>query len=125
MEIQTASGSNAPEMGPEKTVDGSGLNELGQHSTMASDMWLSAAGVEHWIQYALPKPLKLHEMWVWNSNQMIENFVGLGAKDVSIETSEDGVAWTVLEGVPEFAQASGKATGATAVHAKNQYKRVG
>ena len=46
-------------------------------------------------------------MRVWNSNQMIEAFVGLGAKDVTIETSLDGAAWTVLENTAQFAQATG------------------
>jgi hypothetical protein len=106
----TASSSNAAGMGPEKTIDGSGLDALDQHSTTATDMWLSAAGVEHWIQYEFAKDLKLHEMWVWNSNQMIESFIGLGAKDVTIETSLDGEAWTLLEGAPQLAQAPGAAT---------------
>ena len=37
----TASSSNGPTMGPEKTVDGSGLNSSDQHSTLDTDMWLS------------------------------------------------------------------------------------
>ena len=105
----TASSSNAADMGPEKTIDGSGLDALDQHSTDATHMWLSAAGAEHWIQYEFAGALKLHEMWVWNSNQMIESFIGLGAKDVTIETSLDGEAWTLLEGASEFAQATGLA----------------
>jgi len=106
----TASSSNDPELGPENTINGSGLDALDQHSTTATDMWLSAAGADHWIQYEFTQALKLHEMWVWNSNQMIESFLGLGAKDVTIETSLDGTTWTVLEAAPEFAQAPGKAT---------------
>jgi hypothetical protein len=47
---------------------------------------------------------------VWNSNQLIEGFLGFGAKNVTIEYSVDGQTWTVLEGVPEFAQAPGMAT---------------
>ena len=37
-------------------------------------------------------------MWVWNSNQLIEGFLGFGAKDVTIEYSTDGATWTTLEG---------------------------
>jgi len=107
--IATASGSQDADMGPEKTIDGSGLNALDQHSTVASDMWLSSAGAQAWIQYEFTQVLKLHEMWVWNSNQVIEAFVGLGAKDVTIETSIDGVEWTLLEDTTEFAQAPGTA----------------
>jgi len=104
----TASGSSAADMGPEKTIDGSGLNDMDQHSREADDMWLSDAGVQPtWIQYEFDRAHKLHEMWVWNSNQGIEPFVGLGAKDVAIETSLDGTAWTLLEDATQFAQATG------------------
>ena len=85
----TASSSQAG-MGPEKTVDGSGLNALDQHSTEAKDMWLSAGAQPNWIQYEFDKAYKLHELWVWNSNQLIEAFVGFGAKNVTIEYSLDG-----------------------------------
>jgi len=109
--LATASGSQADKMGPEKTIDGSGLDELDQHDTLATRMWLSAAGDDPaWIQYEFDQAYALHEMWVWNSNQLIERFIGLGAKDVSIETSVDGENWTVLENVPEFAQAPGSAS---------------
>ena len=106
----TASGAHEAAMGPEKTIDGSGLDAMDQHSTQPTDMWLSAAGAEHWIQYEFAQVLKLDEMWVWNSNQIIEAFVGLGAKDVVIETSLDGAEWTALEGATQFAQATGAAT---------------
>jgi len=103
----TASGSQSDTMSPEKTVDGSGLSDLDQHSDEPTDMWLSAAGAAPWIQYEFDKAYKLHEMWVWNSNQIIESFMGLGAKDVVIETSLDGADWTVLEDAPQLAQATG------------------
>jgi len=93
--------------GPEKTIDGSGLDALDRHSDTSSDMWLSRKGVTPiWIQYDFDKPYKLREMWVWNSDQTVELDVGFGADDVTIETSLDGTIWTVLEGVPEFAQAT-------------------
>jgi hypothetical protein len=47
---------------------------------------------------------------VWNSNQIIEAFIGFGAKSVRLECSIDGAAWTELPGVPEFAQATGTPT---------------
>jgi hypothetical protein len=105
-----ASGSGSAEAGPENTINGSGLDAMDQHSTKGTDMWLSSAGDQAWIQYEFTKIYKLHEMWVWNSNQMIESFVGLGVKEVTIETSQDGAVWTVLQDVPEFAQAPGKST---------------
>jgi len=107
----TASSSNAANMGPENTVNGIGLNELDQHSTEATEMWLSGMGdPTPWIQYEFDKAYKLHAMLVWNSNQLIESFVGIGAKDVLIEHSVDGTEWTSLEDVAPFAQAPGSPT---------------
>ena len=103
----TASGSSNTDLGPEKTVDGSGIDELDQHSTMPTDMWLRTEGAVSWIQYEFTRTFKLHEMRVWNSNQIIESFVGLGAKEVTIETSTDGLNWIQLEDVPDFVQAPG------------------
>jgi len=105
----TASSSHQATMGPEKTVDGSGLDALDHHSSQAADMWLSGAGVEPaWIQYEFDKSYKLHEMWVWNSNQLIESFIGMGAKDVVIEHSLDGVEWSALEQATQLTQAPGR-----------------
>jgi hypothetical protein len=106
----TASSSNAENMGPEKTVDGSGLDALGQHSTLATDMWLSSPGAAPWIQYDFDRVYKLDQLLVWNSNQVIEAFLGFGAKDVIIESSVDGTEWTVLEGATLFNQATGAQT---------------
>ena len=91
--------------GPEKTIDGSGLSgDL--HSSAAADMWISA-GIPATIEYAFDRPYKLQEVWIWNSNQLIESFVGFGAKDVVIEYSADGEIWSILEGVGPLAQAPG------------------
>jgi len=107
----TASSSQAANMGPERTIDGSGLDALDQHSIDAMDMWTSGPGViPAWIQYEFDQPYKLHEMWVWNSNQIIEAFMGLGAKDVTVETSVDGMDWVELADVPQFAQGEGAPT---------------
>ncbi len=97
-------------MGPENTVGGVGLDADDQHSVDAKTMWLSGDVSPAYIQYEFEKPYKLDQMWVWNSNQMIEAFIGFGAKGVTVEHSQDGVAWTELVGVPEFAQAPGVAT---------------
>lgn len=103
----TASSSDSADQGPKKTIDGSGLNDLGQHSIESTDMWLSAGTEPQWIQYEFDENYELHEMHVWNSNQLIEPFLGLGAKDVLIETSVDGIEWTTLEGTTQFNQATG------------------
>ena len=103
----TASGSSGPEMGPQKTIDGSGMNASDQHGTTLTDMWLSgtAGAGGTWIQYAFDKAYKLHQMWVWNSNQILESMLGFGAKAVTVEYSTDGANWTAL-GNFEFARAS-------------------
>ncbi|MCH8219556.1 MAG: discoidin domain-containing protein, partial [Planctomycetes bacterium] len=91
--------------GPERTIDGSGMvGDL--HGVSASDMWISGA-IPATIEYAFDRAYKLHELWIWNSNQLIEAFVGFGAKDVVIEHSLDGENWTVLDGVGPLAQAPG------------------
>jgi hypothetical protein len=105
----TASSALSADMGPEKTIDGSGLsNDL--HSTAVEQMWLSSTTgpAPAWIQYAFDRVYKLREMWVWNSNQAVEAVLGVGAKDVTIEYSIDGSAWTALSGV-QFARAPGAA----------------
>jgi hypothetical protein len=97
-------------MEPQNAVNGSGLDSLDQHSTELTQMWMSDGTVPNWIQFEFDKIYKLHELWVWNSNQLIESLLGFGAKDVTVEYSTDGQTWTALEGVPEFAQASGTPT---------------
>ncbi len=103
----TASGSYTALCGPEKTVDGSGLNAADQHGVNNKDMWISGKTGPHWIQYQFDGLYKLQEMWVWNSNQSVEPALGFGVKTATIEYSADGVNWTALSNVPEFAQAPG------------------
>jgi hypothetical protein len=106
----SASSTQTDTMGPENTIGGTGLNELDQHSTEATEMWLSGMGdATPSIEYQFDKAYKLHEMWVWNSNQVVESFLGIGAKDVVIEYSLDGSEWAILEDVPPLAQAPGAA----------------
>jgi hypothetical protein len=94
--------------GPEKTVDGSGLGKNDAHSTNVKEMWQSGMTGPHWIQYEFDKVYTVRELWVWNSNQMVEPIIGFGAKTVKIEYSTDGTTWTTLADVPEFARATGK-----------------
>jgi hypothetical protein len=111
IEHVTATASSAQAgMGPENTVNGSGLSAEDGHSTEPTKMWLSTGDQPTWIQYEFDRVYKLHELWVWNANQMIESFLGFGAKDVTIEYSLDGSTWTALAGVPQFAQAAGSDT---------------
>jgi hypothetical protein len=46
-------------------------------------------------------------MWVWNSNDSLEQVVGFGFKDVTIEYSVNGFDYSTLETVHEFARAPG------------------
>jgi hypothetical protein len=94
-------------MSPEKTIDGSGLDKNDRHGVEATTMWMSAGAQPNWIQYEFDKVYKLHQLLVWNTNQLIESMLGFGAKQVTIETSADGTTWTPLADVPEFAQATG------------------
>lgn len=97
-------------MGAGKTVDGLGLSPNDEHSIDLTQMWVSTGVKPNWIQYEFDKPYKLHELWVWNSNSLLEPWMPFGAKDVKIEYSLDANAWSELEGVPQFAQGTGKPT---------------
>ncbi|MHC4488000.1 MAG: LamG-like jellyroll fold domain-containing protein [Planctomycetota bacterium] len=105
----TASSVQQASMGPENTVNGSGLDANDLHSTGEMNMWLSSTTGPQpsWIQYEFDKVYKLHEMWVWNSNQSLESVLGFGIKDASIEYSVDGTDYTTLGTTHEFARASG------------------
>ena len=91
----TASCSIYENMGPEKTIDGSGLTgEV--HSADMTHMWLSCMPAAQpqdpcdpnsplltpatWIQYEFGRLEKLQEMWVWNWNSAAEKYFGLGVK---------------------------------------------
>jgi hypothetical protein len=107
-----ASSSSGPEEGPEKTIDGSGLDDADLHSARKADMWLSSAvpaDASAWIRYDFDKMYALHRMQVWNHNSELEPLVGLGIREAIIEYSVDGVAWRTPEGMQEFARASGQA----------------
>jgi regulation of enolase protein 1 (concanavalin A-like superfamily) len=94
-------------MGPGKTIDGSGLDQSDLHGTDGTTMWLSTGAPSNWIRYEFDKVYKLHDLKVWNSNGVIETFMGFGAKQVTIEYSADGTTWTAVANVPEFARAPG------------------
>jgi hypothetical protein len=94
-------------MGPENTTNGSGLAENDGHSGASNDMWLSKNACPQWIQYEFDQVYALNELWVWNSNQLVEPIMGFGARTVKIEYSTDGTTWALVEGVPEFARAPG------------------
>ncbi len=104
----TASSSLLESVGPQRTVDGSGL-EGDVHSTRMDDMWLSdpKGPQPTWIEYQFDKVHRLHVLWVWNQNQVVEGTIGYGFREVSIEYSVDGVSYTTLGTTHEFARAPG------------------
>jgi hypothetical protein len=108
--ITATASSSAPDKGPENVVNGSGLDENGLHGNVGEGtMWLSdmAGPQPAWIQFEFDTIHKLVEMQVWNSNESLEQAIGLGFKDVTIEYSTDGVNFTTLGTTHEFAQAPG------------------
>jgi len=107
--VAATASSSGNGMGPEKTINGIGLNPNDGHDTEATHMWTSGNAKPHWIQYEFDKAYKFEKMLVWNSNQVIEPFLGFGAREVVIEYSADGTTWATLEGVPEFTRAPGVA----------------
>jgi regulation of enolase protein 1 (concanavalin A-like superfamily) len=98
-------------MGPEKTIDGSGLDK-DLHGTDGTTMWLSSltGPLPAWIQYQFDKAYKLFDLKVWNSNGPVESYIGFSAKKVTIEYSTDGTTWKALDNVPEFARGAGMAS---------------
>lgn len=93
--------------GPENTVNGSGLNEADEHSTAAEDMWLGVPDGSDpvWLQYRFDTVCKLDGMVIWNYNAP-DVGLGAGLKDVTVEYSTGGAAWSVLRDV-ELAQGTG------------------
>ena len=111
----TASSAHSDDRGPGNTIDGSGLDpDTGAHSTVITDMWVSGSNQDPnepvSITFEFDRPVRLHEMKVWNSNQGVEDVLGYGFKDVIITVSTDGTEWTRLggeEGLFRFDQAPG------------------
>ncbi|MHC4520830.1 MAG: LamG-like jellyroll fold domain-containing protein, partial [Planctomycetota bacterium] len=107
--VATSNGTSDAGVGPERAVDGSGLNENDEHSTVAADMWLTVPGADPLqVQYEFDGVYKLHEMLVWNYNVQFELMLGFGLKDVTVEYSENGADWTALGDV-QLAQATARA----------------
>ncbi len=107
--IVTTNGTSDAGFGPENTINGSGLNDMDQHSIGETDMWLVPPGGDNpiWIQYEFDRVYQLHDLWVWNYNVLFETVLGYGLKLVTIDYSADGADWTTFGDV-EFAKATAK-----------------
>jgi len=94
--------------GPDKAVDGSGLDENGGHSTDTTDMWSGSIpeGETGYIQFDFDRVYKLDEIVIWNYNMEFEAFMGVGIKEATIEYTENGTDWIVFGDV-ELAQGPG------------------
>jgi len=130
----TASSSTNPDtQGPEKTIDGSGLDEDDLHSTEETDMWLSDLGGPQptWIHYEFDKVYKLHQMHIWNHNTVMESGIGFGVREAVVEYSVDGASWSTLGTTHEFVRAPAPASASYAANtiidlagAAAQYVRI-
>ncbi len=109
--IATSNGTSDGVSTPDKTVDGSGIDDKGQASINNAHMWLANPPAEGdlYIQYEFNRIYKLSEMLVWNHNSQFELILGFGVKDVTVEYSENGADWTML-GQVEFGRGTAKPT---------------
>ena len=85
-----------------------------RHNTNWFDGWVSCEaypnpnekhGTSHWILYDLGQLYRLNETHIWNYNDPAH--LGYGIRDVIIDYSGDGIAWTNA-GTYTFDQATGK-----------------
>jgi len=110
--VKATASSSDPGKEAENTINGSGLDADGLlHGNIGETMWLSAsdANLPAWIEFEFQSVQKVHEMWIWNSNEGLEKNIGLGFKDVTIEYSVDGENYSTLGTTHEFTQAPGTA----------------
>ena len=95
--VVTTNTTSEEQSGPEKMVDGSGLNADGQHAIDDDTMWLGTpVDGNPVIEFAFDGVYNLQEASVWNYNGEFETFLAFGIKDVTVEYTTDGVDWMVL-----------------------------
>ncbi|MCF7974098.1 MAG: discoidin domain-containing protein [Phycisphaerae bacterium] len=107
-QIAVSASSTAKNSDVNDLINGSGLVN-GQHSTSNLDMWLAlAADFTPTLQFDFAKVQALDRVLIYNQNQTPEPSIGWGAKDIVMETSADGVEWTVVEGATQLTRAPGE-----------------
>jgi len=96
--VATSNTSSTTGQGPDRLVDGSGLDENDGHSNETSDMWSGTPNPDEpsYVQFEFDRVYKLHEMLIWNYNMQFESWLGYGVAEATLEYSENGVDWTVL-----------------------------
>jgi len=115
--VVTASSVNNDTTDPNRTIDGSGLDDPNDknalHSTGVDDvMWMSASGdPSPWLMYEFDRVQKLDQILIWNSNHSSEGVIGWGIKDLDLQVSIDGTNWTSIPNVGPLTQNSGFAPG--------------
>ncbi|MCF7975282.1 MAG: discoidin domain-containing protein [Phycisphaerae bacterium] len=92
---------------PNRMIDGTGLTG-DAHGNEDGTVWNSMpTDMQPVLVFAFPKAQALDSIVVWNNNLKLEPFVGMGVKDIVLETSLDGETWTVVEGVTSLTRAAG------------------
>jgi len=99
--VGTPCGGPCPEDPPFIPIDRCDLKD--QHSNRGDDAWLSCTktmnpkssyGNSHWIMYDFGKSYQVNRAQYWNYNTQGSTL--LGAKDIAVDYSEDGVTWSHL-----------------------------
>jgi hypothetical protein len=95
--ITATASSTAGALDPNVSCNGAGLDPNDEHGTGFNSMWISnPEDGAVWIQYDFEASVKLHEILIWNHNSEIEDIMGWGIKDASLEYTVDGQAWQTL-----------------------------
>ena len=84
----TASAQLDTNFGPINTINGSGLNGLGQHSNSNNAMWIGDfTSIGHHITFELPNPYTIESVHIWNGNYW--NGLNRSVQEVQILVSPD------------------------------------
>jgi len=98
--ITATASSTAGALDANVSCNGVGLDPNNEHGTGFNAMWISNPEEDPvWIQYDFDATVKLNEILIWNHNSEIEDIMGWGIKDATIEYTADGQSWQPLADV--------------------------
>jgi len=98
--ITATASSTAGALDANVSCNGVGLDPNNEHGTGFNAMWISNPEEDPvWIQYDFDAIVKLNEILIWNHNSEIEDIMGWGIKDATIEYTADGQSWQPLADV--------------------------